>query len=183
VILAYDQLLFRPLVAWADKFRFEQTASGNAPTNPGCSTCCAAPGAAGAAAAVRRGANASFTPAPARAPRRSTARDPAPPPSRVDRCVWLASWSIAGARVCALARRGTIVGGTSLERLVKSGARLGYGLITLLRVVVLIALATLIWVPIGVWIGLRPKLAERIQPLAQFLAAFPANLLFPVVVV
>ncbi len=47
----------------------------------------------------------------------------------------------------------------------------------------LIALATLIWVPIGVWIGLRPKLAERIQPLAQFLAAFPANLAFPVFVV
>src|SRR5207344_2482283 len=34
-----------------------------------------------------------------------------------------------------------------------------------------------------VWIGLRPKLAERIQPLAQFLAAFPANLAFPVFVV
>ena len=47
----------------------------------------------------------------------------------------------------------------------------------------LIALASLIWVPVGVWIGLRPKLAERIQPLAQFLAAFPANLAFPVFVV
>ena len=47
----------------------------------------------------------------------------------------------------------------------------------------LIALATLIWVPVGVWIGLRPKLAERVQPLAQFLAAFPANLAFPVFVV
>src|SRR6202008_4977184 len=33
VIIAYDQLLFRPIVAWADKFRFEQTASGNAPTS------------------------------------------------------------------------------------------------------------------------------------------------------
>jgi NitT/TauT family transport system permease protein len=59
----------------------------------------------------------------------------------------------------------------------------GYGFITLARVVVLITLATLIWVPVGVWIGLRPKLAERIQPLAQFLAAFPANLAFPVFVV
>src|ERR1700678_2253720 len=33
VIVAYDQLLFRPVVAWADKFRFEQTASANAPTS------------------------------------------------------------------------------------------------------------------------------------------------------
>ena len=54
---------------------------------------------------------------------------------------------------------------------------------TLLRVVLLIALASLIWVPIGVWIGLRPAIAERAQPLAQFLAAFPANVLFPFFVV
>src|SRR6201986_1688326 len=33
VIIAYDQLLFRPIVAWADKFRFEQTASGDPPTS------------------------------------------------------------------------------------------------------------------------------------------------------
>src|ERR1700758_3083079 len=33
VIIAYDQFLFRPIVAWADKFRFEQTASGNPPTS------------------------------------------------------------------------------------------------------------------------------------------------------
>src|ERR1700710_1270346 len=33
VIIAYDQLLFRPVVAWADKFRFEQTASASAPTS------------------------------------------------------------------------------------------------------------------------------------------------------
>src|SRR6516164_624615 len=33
VIIAYDQLVFRPIVAWADKFRFEQTASGNPPTS------------------------------------------------------------------------------------------------------------------------------------------------------
>ncbi len=59
----------------------------------------------------------------------------------------------------------------------------GYGLLTLIRVVVLIALASLIWVPVGVWIGLRPRIAELIQPLAQFLAAFPANLAFPVFVV
>src|SRR5690348_2042542 len=56
------------------------------------------------------------------------------------------------------------------------------GAITLLRVVVLIALAALVWVPIGVWIGLRPRLARRIQPVIQFLAAFPANLFFPIVV-
>jgi NitT/TauT family transport system permease protein len=57
------------------------------------------------------------------------------------------------------------------------------GLLTMTRVVVLIAIASLIWVPIGVWIGLRPWAAARVQPLAQFLAAFPANVLFPIFVV
>ncbi|MGO8917138.1 MAG: ABC transporter permease [Stellaceae bacterium] len=57
------------------------------------------------------------------------------------------------------------------------------GLATLVRVIILIALAALIWVPIGVWIGLRPRLARRVQPVVQFLSAFPANLFFPVAVV
>ncbi|HXW75207.1 MAG TPA: ABC transporter permease subunit [Steroidobacteraceae bacterium] len=56
------------------------------------------------------------------------------------------------------------------------------GFITLLRVALLIALASVIWVPIGVWVGLRPRAASIVQPIAQFLAAFPANLLFPIVV-
>jgi NitT/TauT family transport system permease protein len=60
---------------------------------------------------------------------------------------------------------------------------LSLGLLTMLRVFVLIALASLVWVPVGVWIGLRPRVAEMVQPLAQFLAAFPANLIFPVAVV
>jgi NitT/TauT family transport system permease protein len=57
------------------------------------------------------------------------------------------------------------------------------GLLTTLRVVLLIVLATLFWTPIGVWIGLRPRVAQRVQPFAQFAAAFPANLLFPIAVV
>jgi NitT/TauT family transport system permease protein len=56
------------------------------------------------------------------------------------------------------------------------------GFLTLIRVIVLILLASMVWVPIGVWIGLRPRLAHRAQPIIQFLAAFPANLFFPIVV-
>jgi NitT/TauT family transport system permease protein len=59
----------------------------------------------------------------------------------------------------------------------------GLGFLPLLRVVVLIALASVVWVPIGIWVGLRPKAAQRVQPVAQFLAAFPANVLFPVAVI
>jgi NitT/TauT family transport system permease protein len=53
----------------------------------------------------------------------------------------------------------------------------------MLRVALLIVLASLVWVPLGVWIGLNPAWAERLQPVAQFLAAFPANVLFPIFVV
>ncbi len=57
------------------------------------------------------------------------------------------------------------------------------GFYTLIRVMVLIALAALIWVPVGIWIGMNPNIAARVQAIAQFLAAFPANLMFPVFVV
>lgn len=57
------------------------------------------------------------------------------------------------------------------------------GMITATRVFVLIILCSLIWVPIGVWIGLRPRMAQIMQPVAQIFAAFPANLLYPFIVV
>ena len=59
----------------------------------------------------------------------------------------------------------------------------GLGVATLIRVLVLIAIASVVWTPIGVWVGLRPRWAAAVQPIAQFLAAFPSNLLFPVFVV
>lgn len=51
--------------------------------------------------------------------------------------------------------------------------------LTLLRVFAVIVISAIIWVPVGIWIGLRPKVSAFVQPLAQFLAAFPINLLFP----
>lgn len=56
------------------------------------------------------------------------------------------------------------------------------GLITAFRVFVLIVLSSFIWVPIGVWIGLRTKAANIAQPIAQIMAAFPANLFYPFIV-
>ena len=51
------------------------------------------------------------------------------------------------------------------------------------RVIVLIILSSLVWIPVGVWIGLRPHLAQKIQPVIQFVAAFPANLFYPLFVI
>ncbi|OBI56142.1 ABC transporter permease subunit [Mycobacterium sp. E787] len=53
------------------------------------------------------------------------------------------------------------------------------GLATFARVVVVVVVSTLIWVPIGVWIGLNPKVTRFAQPVVQVLASFPANFLFP----
>jgi NitT/TauT family transport system permease protein len=57
------------------------------------------------------------------------------------------------------------------------------GFITFAKIIVLIFAAAIILVPLGVYIGLRPVLTARIQPLIQFLAAFPANILFPIFVI
>ncbi|KOG87260.1 sulfonate ABC transporter permease [Streptomyces varsoviensis] len=62
------------------------------------------------------------------------------------------------------------------------GEPLLLGLATLARVVVLVIVATVIWVPIGVKIGFSPKLTRIAQPLVQILASFPANFLFPLAV-
>jgi NitT/TauT family transport system permease protein len=61
------------------------------------------------------------------------------------------------------------------------GHALLLGLATFSRVIVLVVAATAIWVPIGVWIGLNPKVARLAQPVVQVLASFPANFLFPLI--
>jgi ABC-type anion transport system duplicated permease subunit len=52
----------------------------------------------------------------------------------------------------------------------------GLACITMVRVFILIALASVVWVPIGIWVGMRPRAAEIVQPIAQFMAAFPATI-------
>jgi NitT/TauT family transport system permease protein len=178
VIIAYDQLLFRPVVAWADKFRFEQTASATAPTSwmldlfrrTRALRTLTYP-----FAAVNKAVSNLHLAIPKglRPPVRSRQ------PSRIVDALWLAS--IIAATCYAAFRSYQYLSATLSPSDVFTAV--GYGFVTLARVIVLISLATLIWVPVGVWIGLRPRLAERIQPLAQFLAAFPANLAFPVFVV
>ncbi|SED62942.1 NitT/TauT family transport system permease protein [Rhizobiales bacterium GAS191] len=187
VILLYDQLIFRPIVAWADKFRVETTASQARPsswiydlarrtrlvhtvTGP----LSAALGAVSMARLPRLSlgsTKAAAGPAAKSAPRKSLAK--------------LLDWAWI-AVVLAVAAWGfwTIYHYVS-ETLTPSDlvTAVGLSFLTLLRVIALIALSTLIWVPIGVWIGLRPAWTERIQPLAQFLAAFPANVLYPIAVI
>ena len=59
------------------------------------------------------------------------------------------------------------------------GVALGDGSLTFLRVVVVLIVSTLIWVPVGVWIGMNPRVSRLAQPLVQVAASFPANFLYP----
>ncbi|NVZ51111.1 ABC transporter permease subunit [Pseudomonas sp. B6002] len=181
VILIYDQFLFRPLVAWADKFRMETTASqGDAPQswvlNLIQRTRIVQRILRPITRAISRIGNKRFSLAGG-AFKALPVETPAA--SKVIDWVWgtLIALMAAYALYHIVMYVGTEVG------LAEVGHVLVLGLITLLRVAGLILIASLIWVPLGVMIGLRPKLAEKIQPLAQFLAAFPANLLFPVFVI
>jgi len=178
VILAYDQLLFRPVVAWADKFRFEQTASVSVPTS-WVLDLFRRTRALRALTYPFAALNKAVSNLHIALPSSLRIRTKPGPPSRMVDAAWLAI--IIASTGYAAWRIYHYLSATLSPADVVSAV--GYGFITLARVVVLIALATLIWVPVGVWIGLRPKFAERIQPLAQFLAAFPANLAFPVFVV
>jgi NitT/TauT family transport system permease protein len=179
VIIAYDQLLFRPVVAWADKFRFEQTASGNAPTS-WMLDLFRSTRALRALSIPFAAFNKAISNLNVALPRQwKPASGNRGQPSRIVDAVWLA-FIVASTGYAAWKVYGYLSATLNLSDVFTA---VGYGLLTLARVIVLIALASLVWVPVGVWIGLRPKLAERIQPLAQFLAAFPANLAFPVFVV
>jgi NitT/TauT family transport system permease protein len=95
----------------------------------------------------------------------------------IDRIWHLALAVVALAALWSIAR--FVQGGVSLPEV---EAAVLLGLATMTRVFVLVAIASVIWVPIGIAIGLRPGLARVAQPAAQFLAAFPANLLFPIAV-
>ncbi|MFD2470539.1 ABC transporter permease [Amycolatopsis silviterrae] len=61
------------------------------------------------------------------------------------------------------------------------GHVLWLGLITFARVVTLVVVGTLVWVPVGVWIGMNPRVSRLAQPVVQVLASFPANFLFPLI--
>lgn len=176
VIVAYDQLFFRPIVAWADRFRFEQTASAERPRSWFYDL-------------LRRTRTLPLVLAPFRAVgaallalepvRRKTGQVADKEPNALfDRI-----WQVAVV-VCVLAAF-WMSARYVLTELGPADILQAFALacLTMLRVIVLIALASVIWVPLGVAIGLRPAWAERVQPIAQFLAAFPANVLFPFAVI
>jgi NitT/TauT family transport system permease protein len=175
VILAYDQLIFRPLVAWVDRFRVEQEPGARVPDS-------------WALTMMRRSrviqtATLAFHAAVMFTSHAVKRKDhPIAPmrdqPKRSLDWLWVAL--IVAAVVLGLWHIVVVlIQNTPLREALQV---CGLATLTMLRVFVLIALASLVWVPIGVWVGMRPRAAQIVQPIAQFMAAFPANLLFPIAV-
>jgi NitT/TauT family transport system permease protein len=175
VILLYDQLLFRPIVAWAAKFRVELSMSQDVESswvlNLIKRTHWLKLGFAPISGALR---SLSFLPIgfPRLLPEGGKVEKQGP--SRIIDAIWI----LIIVAVAAWAAWLTISYIATELNWSEVGRVFVLTFYTFLRVVLLMLLATLVWVPISVWIGLRPRWAEAVQPIAQFLAAFPVNLLF-----
>ena len=184
VILIYDQLLFRPLVAWSEKFKPDREAVGaNDPVaeswvvdllrrtrmmrNLGVKI----------ANLINWAINFKlplFSTNTVRKPKQQLERD--------ERLLdWFWGAMIVGLSISAFAFLAYyVVQNISVYEIAQVFL---LGIITAFRVLIMILLCSLFWVPVGVWIGLRPRMVYLVQPFAQILAAFPANLLYPFIVV
>ena len=176
-ILLYDQLLFRPLVAWADRFRFDAMSSEREPQS-------------WLLDLLRRSewvkALLERTAALAERTLSWGAERTRPTASNSNGFARFPWWNRVADVIIILAALAAVVHILQFVRSEVGWAEVGHvlwlGFLTMTRVILLIALAALIWVPIGIRIGLNPNVARIAQPVAQFMAAFPANLMFPLAV-
>lgn len=177
LVVGVNFVFWRPLTAWAERFRLGDTDTADPQTSVVYDLLrrSAVPGALAAATRpVREWID--------RAMRilGTTGRSAVRPRRPLPR------WARIGVAACAAAALGwgliaalwSVSQGAGLEQFVVAA---GLGLVTLARVLVVLLLGTVIWVPIGVWIGLSPHVTRVAQPIVQVLASFPANFLFPLV--
>lgn len=176
-ILLYDQLFFRPLLAWADKFRFEETQGDTAQQSWLLdwmrSSRLFRAWIARFWLFLGRGLSWFSLQGDGTTVQVNQRFTHSAWPKALDAVLLLAS---VFAMYSLFIFIHSVVGWAEVAHV------LGLGLITLVRVMLLIALASLFWVPVAVWIGLRPQYSQKVQAMAQFLAAFPVNLMFPLVV-
>lgn len=174
VILLVDQLFWRPLIAWSDKFRLEQSSAAEAPDSWLFNLF--------KAARLPRLIGRALTPVGETVNSVLSSLTPQRPPLAVGK-----SQQVIGDRLYNLALL-VVIGALLVTGLHFILVTVGLGevfktfwlgLLTLGRVLVLLVVATLIWTPVGVAIGFNPRLSRLLQPVVQFLASFPANFIFP----
>ncbi len=181
IVVATDQLIWRPLIAWSDKFKFEQVESSERVTSP-------------ILTLLRRSPHLSSLPGRLwnRVEEPIYERLAKSPETRVihplDRgksqktSAWIWTLAVAAAAVIfwALAEAAIMLRTvTAAElRLLFEGAAA-----TFLRVIAALLISAAWTIPIGVVIGLNIRLARIVQPLAQILASVPATAFFPIVLI
>jgi NitT/TauT family transport system permease protein len=181
-IVIFDQLVWRPLIAWAEKFKIEQSEAKDTPTSwflELLQSSYAAEWIANKVGSIVSRATRTIAETGTGLAQRIEGSS-----TLLRTALRVAAWIAGGAILVWLARDALgIVRDIRTE--LTPGEMLHVvwlGVLTFLRVALMTVLATLLWTPIGVWIGLRPRVARIAQPLAQIAASFPVNMTFPVVV-
>jgi NitT/TauT family transport system permease protein len=177
MVVGVNVLFWRPLVAWAEKFRQEDSTAADKPrsvtlevlrrsTLPRLATRSLRP--------IGRGLDRITRPF-------GLAEYPLHRPAARQRADDIAFSVI----VSGLVAFGTWRALAYIQRSVglsEFGHAFALGAVTFVRVLVILICATIVWVPVGVWIGMNPRVSRLSQPIVQLLASFPANFLFPFVI-
>jgi NitT/TauT family transport system permease protein len=181
IVVATDQLVWRPLIAWSDKFKFEQVESADRVTSP-------------ILELLRR--SSLFNSLPGRIwshveepicrrlARGRECRIVQPLDEGQPRKASAALWTLAAAAVAVIGW-GAVQAILMLRTVTWPELRLlleGAGA-TFLRVNAALAISALWTIPVGVAIGLNPRLARVVQPLAQVMASVPATAFFPILLI
>jgi NitT/TauT family transport system permease protein len=205
IIVLLDQLLWRPLIAWADRFKFEQTASGQPPTSAVLRVLrrsallervqqhLLCPAGEAVDRAISR-----FLPVPgsgavvvsdatmqAKLPMSTATQAQKKNADALRRRWWLLVRRLGGGFIVGILFAGSLWGAAQVISLLAHLAPGDWGTIglsagaTLLRTTAALVIGAAWTVPLGVAIGLNPRLAERAQPLVQMVASIPATALFP----
>ncbi|HEY4379383.1 MAG TPA: ABC transporter permease subunit [Acidobacteriaceae bacterium] len=182
IIVAIDQLIWRPLIGWSDKFKFEQVESTHQISSPLVHLFTRSNALAAIARRTTEPLNEAIYIRLAERRRQHVARLSAQPASQTNRGGTIMQWilfALVGVGVLIAAQRAVelvrpVPGAEYIDLLKGAGA-------TFLRVNFSLLLAAAWTIPVGVAIGSHPRLARLAQPLAQIAASVPATALFPVV--
>jgi NitT/TauT family transport system permease protein len=176
MILVVNFLFWRPLVAYVDKFRVEQSESSQKPK----SLVLDALRRSSWPEVLGRGKRSLAEPVNAVLGRATGVDDHSLAESAARRRAADVAFTVVLAVALGFGLYSMLAFiATGANGLAVFGTAFGLGLLTFLRVVAVVTVSSVIWVPVGVWIGLNPRVAQFMQPIVQVLASFPANFIFP----
>lgn len=181
IVVATDQLIWRPLIAWSDKFKFEQVESAERVTSPILTLLRRSPVLSTLPGRIFTRVEEPIFRRLAQSPEtrhvRPLDRGSGQKPSR-----WIWALSVAAAAVAfwALAEAAIMlrtITWPELQMLLAGAAA------TFLRVIAALLISAAWTIPVGVAIGLNRRLARIVQPVAQIMASVPATAFFPILLI